>query len=142
MKTYQAKPGEVTREWYVIDLADVSLGRAATRIANVLRGKHKPEFTPHVDAGDFVVVINAEKVKLTGNKLKDKVYHRHTGWIGNLRSQTAEELLATKPDAIIRTAVRGMLPKTILGRQLLKKLKVYTGTEHPHAAQQPQPLSL
>lgn len=141
-KTYQAKPNEVSRDWVVVDLDGKTLGRAATAIANVLRGKTKPEFTPHVDAGDFVVAVNAEKIALSGNKLKNKRYYRHTGFIGSLRSLTAEQLLARKPEEVLRHAVRGMLPKNALGRKLLKKLKIYAGTTHPHAAQQPKTLEI
>jgi large subunit ribosomal protein L13 len=126
------------RRWVLIDADGRSLGRIASRAASVLRGKHRPDFTPHQDAGDFVVIVNAEKVKLTGSKAVDKVYHRHTGWPGGIRSTTAGKLLETKPERLIETAVRGMLPKNRLGRRLFTKLKVYRGAEHPHAAQQPQ----
>ncbi len=142
LKTYSAKNDEVERRWYLVDLDGQTLGRAATRIAMVLRGKHKPEFTPHTDTGDFVVVINAEKVRLSGNKLQQKRYYRHSGFIGNLKERTAAEMLATKPEELIRLAVRGMLPKNTLARQQLKKLKVYAGSDHPHQAQQPKPLDL
>jgi large subunit ribosomal protein L13 len=141
-RTYSAKPGEVDRKWYLVDLENQVLGRAATEIAKILRGKHKPQFTPHVDTGDFVVVVNAEKVRLTGQKLSQKKYHRHSGFIGNLRTTTAAELLAKHPDRVLREAVRGMLPRTTLGRAQLKKLKIYAGPDHPHAAQQPVPLTL
>lgn len=142
MKTYQAKPNEVPRDWLVVDLQGQTLGRAATTIANLLRGKHKPEFTPHVDAGDFVVAVNASGLRLTGNKLDSKRYYRHSGFIGNLRSCSAAELLAHKPQEMLELAVRGMLPKNTLGRQLLRKLKVYATEEHPHAAQQPKAYAL
>jgi large subunit ribosomal protein L13 len=141
-KTYQAKPGEVSRDWLVVDLEGKTLGRAATAIANSLRGKNKPQFTPHVDAGDFVVAINADKIALSGSKLRTKRYYRHSGYIGSLRSLTAEQLLARKPEEVLRHAVRGMLPKNTLGRKLLKKLKIYAGGDHPHAAQQPKTLEI
>ncbi|MCL4234415.1 MAG: 50S ribosomal protein L13 [Deltaproteobacteria bacterium] len=137
LKTYSAKPGEVERNWVLIDLDGQVLGRAATTIAGGLRVKTKPEFTPHVDCGEFVVAINAAKVKLTGNKLDQKTYYRHSGYLGHLKSETAKDLLARKPEEILRQAVRGMLPKTDLGKNLLKKLKIYSGAEHPHSAQQP-----
>lgn len=141
-KTYSAKPGEVERQWILVDMDGQVLGRAATEIAMILRGKHRPTYTPHVDTGDFVVVVNAEKVKLTGKKLTDKKYYHHTGYIGSLKVASAGELLTDHPDRVIRAAVRGMLPKNTLGRSLLKKLKIYAGPEHPHAAQQPTPLRL
>lgn len=137
MKTYSAKPGEVERQWYVIDLEGQTVGRAATRIATLLRGKHKPTFTPHVDTGDFVVVVNADKVVFRGNKIDQKKYYRHSGYPGGLTERTAREMLARFPDRVIMSAVRGMLPKNALGRQIIKKLKVYAGPEHPHQAQQP-----
>lgn len=142
MKTYSAKPGEVERQWFVIDLEGQTVGRAATQIATLLRGKHKPQFTPHVDTGDFVVVINADKVVFRGNKLDQKMYYRHSGYPGGLYESTAREVLARDPGRIITSAVRGMLPKTTLGRQLLKKLKVYAGPEHPHQAQEPEVFEL
>lgn len=142
MATFMAKPGEVTRNWVVVDVSGKVLGRAATEIARVLRGKHRPTFTPHVDAGDFVVVLNAEKVALTGDKLDKKIYWRHTEFPGGERPTTARQLLAKKPEDAIKKAVKGMLPKGHLGRALLKKLKVYKGAEHPHAAQNPQPYAL
>ena len=126
------------RRWVLIDAQGRSLGRVASRAASVLRGKHRPDFTPNQDAGDFVVIVNAEKVKLTGSKANDKVYHRHTGWPGGIRSTTAGKMLQSKPERLIETAVRGMLPKNRLGRRLFTKLKIYRGAEHPHAAQQPQ----
>ncbi len=137
LKTYSAKPGEVERNWVLIDLDGQVLGRVATTIADLLRGKTKPEFTPHVDCGDFVVAINAAKVKLTGNKLEQKTYYRHSGYLGHLKSESAKDLLSRKPEEVLRQAVRGMLPKTDLGKNLLKKLKIYSGPEHPHTAQQP-----
>jgi large subunit ribosomal protein L13 len=137
MKTYSAKQQDVERAWHLIDLEGKTVGRAATEIATLLRGKHKPTYTPHVDTGDFVVVINADKVVFKGNKLTDKFYFRHSGYPGGLKVMSAEELLAYKPEDVIRFAVRGMLPKTKLGRQIIKKFKVYTGAEHPHAAQNP-----
>ncbi|TNF66382.1 MAG: 50S ribosomal protein L13 [Gammaproteobacteria bacterium] len=142
MKTFSAKPDQVNRNWFVVDASGKTLGRMATEIAKHLRGKHKPEYTPHVDIGDYVVVINAEKVHVTGNKRKDKVYHRHTGYIGGLKSITFDKLIETHPDRVVRSAVKGMLPKNSLGRQMIKKLKVYAGSEHPHTAQQPTELTI
>jgi large subunit ribosomal protein L13 len=142
MTTYDAKKGEVDRSWYVVDAESKVLGRLATRVADVLRGKHKPIFTPYVDTGDFVVVINAEKVHLTGTKMENKKYYRHSGYPGGLKVTTPAELLRKKPEAIIMNAVKGMLPKTKLGRQQLKKLKVYAGKDHPHQAQQPNELKV
>ena len=139
-KTYSAKKDEIQRKWYLIDLKDRPLGRVATQVADILRGKNKPQYTPHVDTGDFVVAINAEQVKLTGNKLDQKVYYRHSGYPGGLKETVARKMLETKPEEILKAAVKGMLPKSILGRTLLKKLKVYRGAEHPHAAQQPASL--
>ena len=140
MKTYQAKKEEVDHRWYVVNAEGRVLGRLATELARVLRGKNKPTFTPHVDTGDFVIVVNAEKITLTGKKLKDKMYYHHTGYPGGLRQVRAEKLLAKKPTEMIRIAVRGMLPKNSLGRQMLRKLKVYRGANHPHEAQMPVPL--
>ncbi len=142
MRTYQQKPSEVRREWFVVDAQGKILGRLASRIAAILRGKHKPTFTPHVDGGDFVVVVNAEKVRLTGRKLQEKVYYWHTGYPGGIKSATAAQLLERKPEWVIHKAVQRMLPKNPLGRRMLRKLKVYRGPEHPHAAQQPKPLDL
>jgi large subunit ribosomal protein L13 len=142
MKTYSAKPGEVTRDWYVVDAQGQTLGRLATQIADTLRGKRKPQFTPHVDTGDFVIVVNAEKIAVTGNKLDQKTYYRHSGYPGGLRSRTLREQLDRRPTEVIRTAVRGMLPKNRLARKQLVKLKVYTGPEHPHESQNPKPLNL
>jgi large subunit ribosomal protein L13 len=142
MKTYSAKEIDLEKQWFVIDADGKVLGRMATRIADVLRGKNKPIFTPHVDTGDFVVVVNAEKVKLTGNKLTDKIYYRHSGYPGGLKSASARKLMEKKPEEIIRTAVKGMLPKNKLASRLLKKLKVYKGPEHPHEAQEPRALKI
>lgn len=142
MSTQVAKQSDIKRNWFVVDLEDKVLGRAATEIARVLRGKHKAIYTPSVDAGDFVVVLNADKVKLTGNKMADKMYYRHTGYPGGIRSINAEKLLDKRPEDLIKKAVKGMLPKNKLGRQMFKKLKVYAGSEHPHAAQQPKELVL
>ena len=142
MKTYSAKPASVKREWFVVDAAEQTLGRLATEIALRLKGKHKPEYTPHVDTGDYIVVINAEKIRVTGNKTSDKMYYRHTGYPGGLKSISFEKLIAHKPESVIELAVKGMLPKNPLGREMYRKLKVYAGTEHPHAAQQPQNLKV
>ena len=140
MKSYTARTGEVLRQWYVVDAQDKVLGRLASRIAMVLRGKTKPTFTPHIDTGDFVVVVNAAQVQLTGRKLDNKMYYRHSGYPGGIKEISARKLLQKKPEEILRHAVRGMLPKNSLGRQLLKKLKIYAGGEHPHEAQRPAPL--
>ena len=142
MPTSMPKESEIQRKWYVVDAQGQVLGRLATRVATVLRGKHKPTFSPHLDVGDHVVVINAEKVQLTGRKLKDKQYRWHTGYIGGLKEVSAETMLRTHPDRVIEWAVEGMLPKNRLGRAMAKKLKVYRGAEHPHDAQQPQPLEV
>ncbi len=142
MRTYSQKPGEIEREWHVIDASDVVLGRLATHAATLLRGKHKPTFAPHVDAGDFVIVINAGKVALTGNKRENKVAYRHSGYPGGLKSRTFAQSQVLKPEEGVRRAVRGMLPKNRLGRQMLTKLKVYAGPNHPHSAQMPEPLEL
>jgi large subunit ribosomal protein L13 len=142
MRTYVPKEGEITREWVVMDAADQVLGRLATEVARILRGKHKPDFTPYLDTGDFVVIVNAERVRLTGAKLDDKVYYRHSGRPGSLKSETARERLDKYPERVIQAAVWGMLPKNRLGRKLLRKLKVYAGPEHPHDAQQPKTLTL
>lgn len=138
MKTYSQKASEVQRDWYVIDATDQVLGRLATQIATILRGKHKPTFTPSMDGGDFVVVVNAEKVRLTGHKAEQKVYYRHSGYPGGMREISYKEMLSKHPDRILRLAVKGMLPKTRMGRHLLTKLRVYAGPTHPHAAQQPK----
>ena len=140
MKTYTAKPGEIERSWYVVDAESKTLGRLATQIADVLRGKGKPAYTAHVDTGDFVIVVNAEKIHVTGQKLDQKVYYRHSGYPGGLRSRTLREQLERRPEEVIRRAVRGMLPKNRLAAAQLRKLKVYAGPDHPHAAQNPEPL--
>ena len=142
MRTYSAKPGEIERDWYVVDASEHTLGRLATRIATVLRGKHKAAFTPHVDTGDFIIVINADKINLTGRKLDQKYYHRYSGYSGGLKSVDAATVRSENPERMMQSAVKGMLPKNRLSRQLIKKLKVYAGSEHPHAAQNPQPLPL
>jgi len=142
MKTYQAKKEEVKHQWYLVDAEGKVLGRLATELAKILRGKKKPIYTPHVDTGDFVIVVNAEKVTLTGKKMKDKLYYHHTGHPGGIKEVSAEKLLAQKPTEMIRTAVKGMLPKNSLGRQMLRKLKIYAGAKHPHEAQQPVPFEI
>lgn len=140
MKTFSAKPDAVKRDWYVVDADGKTLGRLAADIAHRLRGKHKPEYTPHVDTGDYIVVVNAEKVHVTGNKTTDKMYHRHTEFPGGLKSMSFEKLIDHAPERVIQSAVKGMLPRNPLGRAMFKKLKVYAGSEHPHTAQQPQEL--
>ena len=142
MKTFSAKAEDVNRDWCVVDAADKTLGRLASEIAHRLRGKHKAEYTPHVDTGDYIVVINAEKVRVTGNKTTDKMYHRHTGYPGGLKSMSFEKLIDRAPERAIQSAVKGMLPRNPLGRAMFKKLKVYAGDEHPHTAQQPQALNI
>jgi large subunit ribosomal protein L13 len=142
MKTYVAKPQTVEHDWFLVDATDKILGRLATELASRLRGKHKPEFTPHVDTGDHMVVINAEKIRVTGKKLDDKIYYRHTGYIGNLKSISLGKQLEQHPERVIQSAVKGMLPKNPLGRATFRKLHVYAGPEHPHAAQQPKVLDL
>ncbi len=142
MKTTFATPQRVRRDWYVVDAAGKTLGRLASELAFRLRGKHKPEFTPHVDCGDHLIVINAEKVAVTGNKLREKMYYRHTGYLGNLKSTNLEKLLKEHPERAIEFAVKGMLPKNVLGRQMYRKLHVFAGASHPHAAQQPKPLDI
>ncbi len=142
MKTYLTPVKDIERKWYVVDAQDKILGRLASEIAMRLRGKHKPNYSTFMDTGDFVIVVNAEKVKLTGKKWDDKVYYRHTGYLGGLKQQTAREILEKKPEDLVMKAVRGMLPKNTLGRKQLKKLKVYVGSEHPHEAQQPEKLEL
>ncbi len=142
MKTFSAKPHEVRRDWYVVDATGKTLGRLSTEIARRLRGKHKPVYTPHVDTGDYIVVINAEKIRVTGNKLKDKMYHRYTGYIGNLKSISLEKLLEEAPERALQYAVKGMLPRNPLGRKMLSKLRVFVGPEHKHEAQQPLPLDI
>lgn len=141
-RTYQAKKEEIDAKWYVVDADGKVLGRLASKVASVLRGKNKPIFTPHVDTGDFVVVVNAKKVVLTGKKLQDKSYYHYTGYPGGIREMSAEKMMAKKPTEVLRIAVKGMLPKNTLGRQMLRKLKVYAGPEHPHAAQKPTPLNV
>ena len=142
MKTVSAKKESVTREWYVVDATGKTLGRLSTEIANRLRGKHKPEFTPHVDTGDYIVVVNAEKVKVTGNKTTDKVYHHHTGYPGGIKSIPFDQLIDKAPERIIEKAVKGMMPKNKLSRSMMTKLKIYAGSEHPHSAQRPTPLEI
>jgi large subunit ribosomal protein L13 len=142
MKTFSAKPAEVKRDWYLVDAAGKTLGRLSTELARRLRGKHKAEYTPHVDTGDFLIVINAEKVRVTGNKEQDKIYYKHTGYIGNMKSVSLGKLRQTHPERIIETAVKGMLPKNPLGRAMFKKLKVYSGEIHGHQAQQPKLLEI
>ena len=142
MKTVSAKKESVTRKWYVVDATDKTLGRLSTEVANRLRGKHKACFTPHVDTGDYIVIVNAAKVAVTGNKYDDKMYHHHTGYVGNLKSVPFKELLAKKPEEVIQKAVKGMLPKGPLGREMARKLKVFAGGEHTHSAQQPQLLDI
>lgn len=138
MKTKFFSDNEVSKKWYIVDAEDKVLGRLITRVARIVRGKNKPQFTPNSDTGDFVIVINADKVKMTGNKLKNKLYYRHSGYIGGLRSESAGELLAKKPERVIQSALKGMLPKNSLGRKLIKKVKIYSGPNHPHMAQKPE----
>jgi len=140
VKTFSAKPHEVEREWYVVDATDRPLGRLATEVASILRGKHKAIYTPHVDTGDHVVVVNCARVRLTGNKINQKVKYHHSGYVGNLREVPYSTLMAERPEYVVSEAIRGMLPKNTLGRQMLKKLRVYRGAEHPHTAQKPKPL--
>ena len=142
MKTYVAKPTDRQRDWYVVDAEGKTLGRLATQLADALRGKRKPEYTPHCDTGDFVIVVNAEKIVVTGNKRNDKLYWRHSGYPGGIRSRTLNEMLERRPEEVIRKAVKGMLPRNRLAAQQLRKLKVYAGPEHPHAAQQPKPMEI
>jgi len=142
MKTFSAKPAEVRRDWFVVDATGKTLGRLSTEIARRLRGKHKPEYTPHVDTGDYIVVVNAEKVRVTGNKLKNKMYHHYTGYIGNLKSKSLEKMLEESPERVLQSAVKGMLPRGPLGRQMFSKLRVFKGPEHDHVAQQPIPLEV
>ena len=141
MKTYYAKPGEVEREWVVIDAEDQVLGRVATKAAQILKGKHKPQYTPHVDTGDFVIIINADKIKVTGKKLDQKVYYNHSDYVGGMRETTLKEMMAKKPEKVVELAVKGMLPKGPLGRTMYKKLFVYAGSEHKHEAQKPEVLT-
>ena len=142
MKTYSAKSHEVQRDWYIVDAAGQVLGRLAAEIARRLRGKHKPEFTPHVDTGDYIVVVNVDKLRVTGNKAKDKVYYRHTGYPGGIYATSFEKLHEKHPERVLQKAVKGMLPKGPLGYAMIKKMKVYAGGEHPHSAQQPKPLQI
>ncbi|HEU0225266.1 MAG TPA: 50S ribosomal protein L13 [Steroidobacteraceae bacterium] len=142
MKTVFAKPERLRRDWYLVDASGKTLGRLASEVAFRLRGKHKPEYTPHVDCGDHIIVVNADKVAVTGNKLRDKRYHQHTGYLGGLKTVALGKMLQEHPERAIEYAVKGMLPKTILGRQMFRKLHVFAGTAHPHAAQQPKPLDL
>ena len=142
MKTFTATPSTITRDWYLVDATGKTLGRLATEIATRLRGKHKPMFSPNLDTGDYIVVINAEKIRVTGNKLNDKMYHHHTGYIGNLKSISLGKQLQQHPERVIEAAVKGMLPKRSLGRTVFRKLHVYAGAEHPHSAQQPKPLEV
>ncbi|MCK6371258.1 MAG: 50S ribosomal protein L13 [Gammaproteobacteria bacterium] len=142
MRTISAKPQEVQRGWYLVNAEGRTLGRLATELASRLRGKHKAIYTPHVDTGDYLVVVNAAKIRVTGNKLKDKTYHRFTGYVGNLKTESLESLMARSPERVLRTAVKGMLPKNRLGSAMLRKLKIYPGAEHDHAAQQPEPLEI
>ena len=142
MKTYVATPATAERNWYVVDASGRTLGRLATQVADALRGKRKPEYTPHVDTGDFVIVVNAEKIAVTGDKLAQKRYYRHSGYPGGLRSRTLREMLERRPEEVVRKAVKGMLPRNRLSRQQLRKLKVYAGAEHPHEAQKPKPMEI
>lgn len=142
MKTFSAKAQDVRRDWYLVDATGKTLGRLSTEIARRLRGKHKPEYTPHVDTGDYIVVVNAEKIRVTGNKMKDKMYHRYTGYVGNLKSMPLEKLMDQHPERAIEYAVKGMMPRNSLGRKMLSKLRVFAGSEHSHEAQQPIPLEI
>jgi len=142
MKTFSAKTQDVSRDWYVVDATNKTLGRLSTEIARRLRGKHKPEYTPHVDTGDYIVVVNAEKIRVTGNKMKDKMYHRYTGYVGNLKSMPLETLMKETPERALQLSVKGMLPRNPLGRKMFSKLRVFAGPEHSHEAQQPIPLDI
>ena len=142
MKTFSAKSAEVSRQWFLIDASGKTLGRLSSEIARRLRGKHKPEYTPHIDTGDYIVVINAEKIRVTGNKMQDKMYYHHTGYIGNMKKTNLSDLLGNYPERVIETSVKGMLPKNPLGRAMFKKLKVFAGPEHKHQSQQPEPLEI
>jgi len=142
LKTYHAKPGEVEREWLVVDASDIVLGRLASQVAQILKGKHKPQYTPHVDTGDFVIVVNASKIRLTGNKMADKMKYRHSGFPSGLKEVPIATMLEKRPERVIQLAVKGMLPKNTLGRAMLKKLKVYGGPDHPHEAQKPREITL
>lgn len=141
-KTFSAKPHEIERQWFVVDASGKTLGRLATEIARILRGKHKPIYTPHVDCGDYVIVINADKIRVTGKRLDQKIYYRHSGYIGGLKETSLRRMLETHPERVLQYAVKGMLPKNRLGRKMFKKLKVYAQPDHPHTAQKPQPLEL
>ncbi len=141
MHSFQAKPHEVTRKWHVLDAKDAVLGRLATQAATLLRGKHKPIYTPNVDTGDHVIIVNAKEIRLTGKKMKTKTYHHHTGYPGGLKSITAERLMVKKPTEVVNKAIRGMLPKTPLGKQMARKLRIYAGADHPHSSQNPEPWS-
>nr|PZN73628.1 MAG: 50S ribosomal protein L13 [Bacillota bacterium] len=141
-RTYMAKPQDVERKWYVVDAEGKTLGRLASKVAAILRGKHKPTFTPHVDCGDYVIIVNAEKIQVTGKKRTDKVYYRHSGYPGGLKATTFEQMIARRPERVLELAIKGMLPHNRLGRRMYRKLKVYAGPEHPHAAQKPEPLEL
>lgn len=141
MKTFSPTPKDINREWYLVDAEDQILGRLAAQIAHRLRGKHKPEFAPHMDNGDFIVVVNCEKIRVTGSKAAQKMYYRHSGYVGGLKEITFEKLIASKPHLVLMHAVKGMLPKNRLGRAMMKKLRIYAGAEHPHAAQTPKPLT-
>jgi len=142
MKTFSAKNHDIDRNWYLVDAQNKTLGRLSTEIASRLRGKHKPIYTPHVDTGDYIVVVNASKIRVTGNKMKDKIYYKHTGYIGNLKSENLETMLEKYPERVLMKSVRGMLPKSKLGNAMIKKLRVFAGPEHTHIAQQPEPLEL
>ncbi len=142
MKTYSPKPGDIDRKWYVIDAEGLVLGRVASKVANVLRGKHKPIWAPHMDVGDFVVIVNADKIRVTGRKAEQKLYYRHSGYPGGLKETPYQTMMQKKPEFVLHEAVRGMLPHNRLGRQMLKKLKIYADAEHPHQAQTPEPMSL
>ncbi len=142
MKTYSAKIADIKREWYVVDATDQILGRLATEVATILRGKHKPEFTPHIDMGDFVIVINADKIKVTGKKLEQKIYYRHSGYLGGLKEENLERVMSERPEAAVTRAIKGMLPSNKLGKVMRKKLKVYAGADHPHEAQMPKQLEI
>lgn len=139
-KTYSAKKGDITRQWHIVDAEDAVLGRMASKVAHILKGKHKPIYTPSIDTGDHVVIINAKKVKLTGKKLENKIYWRHSGYTGGIKSKTAGDIMEKNPEKVIRHAIAGMLPKNTIGRKMIKKLKIYAGSDHPHTAQQPKPL--
>ncbi len=141
MKTYMASPADIERKWYVVDATEYTLGRLASEVAKVLRGKNKPQFTPHIDTGDFVIITNADKIKVTGKKLEQKIYYHHSDYVGGMKETTLKEMLAKKPERVIELAVKGMLPKGPLGRSMAKKLFVYAGAEHPHAAQKPEELT-